>query len=69
MAKHKSKEFDSIVETMIELEFRIKNNGNTLILFPPIKEYPIRTAHRGDKAVGPLKSYLKKYLDFIGKKI
>lgn len=69
MAKHNSKEFDAVVEEAIELGFRTRTKGVKVMLIPPIKNFPIYMAHRGDKGVGPLKSYLKKYLDFTGKKI
>lgn len=69
MGKHNSKEFDAVVDEAIELGFRKRTKGIKVMLIPPIKNFYIYIAHRGDKGVGPLKNYLKKYLDFIGKKI
>jgi len=71
MAKHKSKEFDQLIDEAIKLGFRVRYNkdGNTILLYPPEKNYPIRTAHRGQMGVAPLENYLKKYLDFLGNKI
>lgn len=67
--KHNSKEFDNLVKEAIKLGFSTRINGGKIMLMPPDKNFPIYMAHRGDQGVKPLKNYLKKYLDFIGKKI
>jgi hypothetical protein len=62
---HTSKEFINKVEEAKSLGFRIEEKGNTIKLFPPDPTYPFYTAHRGERAVHPIRRYLKKYLASI----
>lgn len=68
MAKHSSKEFDSYIKQAIDLGFTIRSTGVKLILYPPIKEYSIYTAHRGERGIHDLRRFLKKYIDFTRNK-
>jgi len=65
MAKHHSKEFEAYLEQLVKLGFRTRCNGVTIILYPPIKNYPMMTAHRGAKGMHHIRRYLKKYLAYI----
>lgn len=58
-----------MVEEAESLGFRIDYKGNTIKLFPPDPNYPFYTAHMGERAVHPIRRYLKKYLASINNTI
>jgi hypothetical protein len=64
MAKHKNKEFDGYVDELLQLGFTTRTNGVTIMLYPPVKEFSIMTAHRGTKGMHHIRRYLKKYLAY-----
>lgn len=67
MGKHHSKEFDNYLEQLYKLGFTARVNGVRIILCPPIKNYPLMTAHRGSKGMHHIRRYLKNYLAYITK--
>lgn len=67
MAKHRCKELNALIDSVTgQYNFRIEwRNSVTFLLFPPVKSLPFHTGHAGEKALGPVKSYLKRVLPLL----
>jgi hypothetical protein len=64
MAKHCSHGFAEMIEKARGFGCRILDKGNTIVIFPPDKSLPQYIAHKGEKALHPVRRYLKNTCGF-----
>ena len=57
--KHLSKDFNTLIDKVRALNYRIVRNGVTYKIYPTDKTLPLFTAHFSDRGVHPLRRYLK----------
>lgn len=56
---HRSKAFDEILERVRQAGLRYEDLGNKVKIFPNDKSLPMYVAHRSERAVHPVRRYLK----------
>lgn len=59
MASHICKELDVLFKKIEQAGFKLERGNNKLKIYPPDKSLPIYICHEGERALHPVRRYLK----------